>query len=406
MSDTVTHKAKAGTLLTGTEYEAADAHDPHDHDAAYEPIGEAASAASSAVATHAGAADPHTGYLKESDFSGVDALVGTATGLLSGEIVVGTSPGGELGGTWASPTVDATHSGSTHGAAVTTHEAAGDPHTGYRLESADHTHATTGLQAGQLAQANTHQSPDTDSAVGSLHHTIGITATTAAAGNHTHTAATLIGARVDLSGAQSIANSGEVIITWDAEDYDTNAFHFTSNANLTGTVAKTNGSAAIVGTGTAFTTELTVNQVISIPGGATEIGVVKTITDNTHLDLWRNLANTSSGQTGQRRNSYMAIPLGRSGYYEIGAALSFGSATNSARYARINAVRSGTEEVVGIGGTSPGATTTSFAQARGRVNLSEGDYVWVAGLQASTTNPLALTTTQGFCWFELMYIAT
>lgn len=36
----------------------------------------------------------------------VDYLVGTADGTLSGEIVVGTSPGGELGGTWASPTLD------------------------------------------------------------------------------------------------------------------------------------------------------------------------------------------------------------------------------------------------------------------------------------------------------------
>jgi hypothetical protein len=35
-----------------------------------------------------------------------DYLVGTANGSLSAEIVVGTSPGGELGGTWASPTVD------------------------------------------------------------------------------------------------------------------------------------------------------------------------------------------------------------------------------------------------------------------------------------------------------------
>lgn len=35
-----------------------------------------------------------------------DYLVGTANGTLSAEIVVGTSPQGELGGTWASPTID------------------------------------------------------------------------------------------------------------------------------------------------------------------------------------------------------------------------------------------------------------------------------------------------------------
>lgn len=76
-----------------------------------------------------------------------DYLVGTANAGLSAEIVVGTSPGGELGGTWASPTVDATHSGSSHAAvqsaaeataaaALSAHVAASDPHTGYRLESA------------------------------------------------------------------------------------------------------------------------------------------------------------------------------------------------------------------------------------------------------------------------------
>lgn len=43
-----------------------------------------------------------------------DYLVGTAQAGLSAEIVVGTSPGGELGGTWGAPTVDATHSGSSH----------------------------------------------------------------------------------------------------------------------------------------------------------------------------------------------------------------------------------------------------------------------------------------------------
>lgn len=47
-------------------------------------------------------------------------LIGTADAAnLPSGIVVGTTPGGELGGTWASPTVDATHSGSAHHALVT-----------------------------------------------------------------------------------------------------------------------------------------------------------------------------------------------------------------------------------------------------------------------------------------------
>lgn len=45
---------------------------------------------------------------------GADYLVGTANPDLTAEIVVGTTPGGELGGTWAVPTVDAMHSGSAH----------------------------------------------------------------------------------------------------------------------------------------------------------------------------------------------------------------------------------------------------------------------------------------------------
>jgi hypothetical protein len=52
-----------------------------------------------------------------------DYLVGTAQAGLSAEIVVGTTPGGELGGTWASPTVDTTHSGSSHAATQAAAEA-------------------------------------------------------------------------------------------------------------------------------------------------------------------------------------------------------------------------------------------------------------------------------------------
>lgn len=89
--------------------------DAHNHNAAYEALG--------AVATHAELSDPHTGYVQEA-----------------------ATPGGELGGTYAAPTVDASHSGSTHAAAqaaaeataasaLAGHVAAADPHTGYQRES-------------------------------------------------------------------------------------------------------------------------------------------------------------------------------------------------------------------------------------------------------------------------------
>lgn len=52
--------------------------------------------------------------------------------------------------------------------------------------NAGHSHANA-AGGGQLAQANTHGTPDTDVATTSLHHTIGTSATQAAAGNHAHT---------------------------------------------------------------------------------------------------------------------------------------------------------------------------------------------------------------------------
>lgn len=55
--------------------------------------------------------------------SAADYLVGTAQAGLSAEIVVGPTPGGELGGTWGSPTVDTVHSGSSHAATQAAAEA-------------------------------------------------------------------------------------------------------------------------------------------------------------------------------------------------------------------------------------------------------------------------------------------
>lgn len=71
----------------------------------------------------------------------VDYLTGTADGTLSAEIVVGTTPGGELGGTWASPTVDSVHSGTAHSDATSHSHAAGD--SSKASASADYTPTTT-----------------------------------------------------------------------------------------------------------------------------------------------------------------------------------------------------------------------------------------------------------------------
>lgn len=63
-------------------------------------------------------------------------LVTEAHGSLANEVVVGTAPGGELGGTWGSPVVDAVHSGSSHAATQAAAEATARAYTDQ--EMADH----------------------------------------------------------------------------------------------------------------------------------------------------------------------------------------------------------------------------------------------------------------------------
>jgi hypothetical protein len=80
-----------------------------------------------------------------------DYLVGTSQVGLSAEIVVGPTPGGELGGTWAAPTVDTTHAGSAHHTAFiqADHDALPNPHHSNATDHAQsHTHAShTGIGA-------------------------------------------------------------------------------------------------------------------------------------------------------------------------------------------------------------------------------------------------------------------
>jgi len=92
-------------------------------------VGHVLTAQSSTVAAFA---NPYANGIAPNN---ADYLVGTAQANLSGEIVVGTTPGGELGGTWAAPTVDAMHAGSTHLALGST---------GTTAAAGDHTHAPSG----------------------------------------------------------------------------------------------------------------------------------------------------------------------------------------------------------------------------------------------------------------------
>lgn len=71
---------------------------------------------------------------------------GTPSTTVESETSFGVSPSAGVSSNYSRG--DHTHGSPTN--PVTAHEAAGDPHTGYRLESADHTHASTGLQAGTI----------------------------------------------------------------------------------------------------------------------------------------------------------------------------------------------------------------------------------------------------------------
>jgi len=161
--------------------------------------------------------------------------------------------------------------------------------------------------------------------------------------------------------------------------YDTDNYHFTSAANLTGTVTKTATSAAIVGSGTSFLSELSVNQVISIPGTETEIGVVKSITDNTHLTLWQTMANSASGQTARRRNEYMAIPAGLAGHYRITGGTFIGNAPY--QDAPMFLARSGIPGTIIGGSVVPYTAQPSDVGGTGQVHAEDtfaaGEYLWI-----------------------------
>jgi hypothetical protein len=207
-------------------------------------------------------------------------------------------------------------------------------------------------------------------------------------GNRFRTARSVF-ARIRHSAAQSLTSAVLAPLAFDTNVNDDDGYHFTSAAALTGTVAKTNGSAVLTGTGTTFLSQLSPGQVIDVPGTATERKVVKSIASNTSLTVWSNFANTASGQTATRVNSAAAIPRGYAGPHRISGGAQFASNATGFRELRLYvnsvliravsqmALSGGEETMMGI------ETTWTFA---------DGDYV---ELQAEQTSGGALNVNGG-----------
>jgi hypothetical protein len=107
----------------------------------------------------------------------------------------------------------------------------------------NHNHSGTGTRAtNQLSQANTHQSPDTDTASSSLHHTIGPGSNQAASGSHLHA-----GAYMPVENATGMRNWNGAAQTFACSGVDTPVY-FPTPTRATAFVTGSN-----FGVGSAFT---------------------------------------------------------------------------------------------------------------------------------------------------------
>lgn len=181
-----------------------------------------------------------------------------------------------------------------------------------------------------------------------------------------------VNARLRIGSNQSIASATSTAILWDTEDTDSDNQHYTSAAALTGTVAKTASSASLVGTTTAFTTELSVGQVISVPGTANEVRVVTAIADNTHLTVNAVFTATASGQTAARVNSALAFRT--AGFYWVESGILAASATWTVQ------IRLNGSTVIG---ESVAAGATTSPQVFAAQSFAQWDYVEVLVTQSS-----------------------
>lgn len=169
--------------------------------------------------------------------------------------------------------------------------------------------------------------------------------------------------------------------------YDTDGYHpILTNANLTGTVAKTAGNMTIVGTGTAFLSELAIGYPVNIPGGETyypDVVIVSGISDNTHFTCYSAPQFTASGATAVKDSTVFAVPVGFAGYYAGEAYGNYRSGGGTIR--EVNVVYNGFDKGAGAGSNNNVDETAYLPPVSGSeqstvipwgpVYMNEGDYV-------------------------------
>jgi hypothetical protein len=131
--------------------------------------------------------------------------------------------------------------------------------------------------------------------------------------------------------------------------------------NLTGTVAKA-ATTTLTGTTTAFLSEISVGQIVRVPGGAVEDRVVSAIASDTALTVSVAFGQTSSGQTAQRVSHYQRVKIdgGASG----AAAPIGGDATNGLDVDVTRWPKSGTATLANVAGSASSVTLQASNAAR------------------------------------------
>lgn len=208
--------------------------------------------------------------------------------------------------------------------------------------------------------------------------TLGTTALTFAQVSGAGGGGTLVSASATHSGTQVIANNVPELINLDTTKDDSGSLHpTTSDTALTGTVAVTNGSTTFTGTGTLFTSEVVVGDVIALPASFVAF-VVTAIASDTSLTVAAAPGFSASGQSVRLYSGALVAPS--AGTYLITAAL-YGDGTDWEF-----AVKRGRGDIYLIDEYRAAAFgITSFA-APTRAVLQQHDLIYMQASQSSGGN--------------------